>query len=202
MNYKFLGEQIRKQRKLKKYTLEQLAEILDVSTTFIGQIERAKGVPSLETLVKIANALEISVDSLLFENLNSNSGDTHFLNKITELTETFTPREKNLVLKNIELLKEFKEKEFTCKYKDCLHITEDNCGAREITDNMHPSRYESYKKFVAEAKEYEEKIKKESIKSEAKVKFNQNRMMTKISNKKRNLSRKTSKQNMYKEEDM
>ena len=40
------------------------------------------------------------------------------------------------------------------------------------------------------------------IKNEAKVKFNQNRMMTKISNKKRNISRKTSKQNMYKEEDM
>ena len=53
MNYKLLGEQIRKHRKQKKYTLEQLAEKLDVSTTFIGQIERAKGIPSLETLVKI-----------------------------------------------------------------------------------------------------------------------------------------------------
>ena len=109
MNYKFLGEQIRKQRKLKKYTLEQLAEILDVSTTFIGQIERAKGVPSLETLVKIANALDVSIDSLLFENLNNKSGDIHFIKKITELTETFTPREKNLVLKNIEIMNEFKE---------------------------------------------------------------------------------------------
>ena len=109
MNYKFLGEQIRKQRKAKKYTLEQLAEILDVSTTFIGQIERAKGVPSLETLVKIANALEVSVDSLLFEDLNNKSGDIHFIKEVTELTETFTPREKNLVLKNIEIMKDFKE---------------------------------------------------------------------------------------------
>ena len=67
---------------------------------------------------------------------------------------------------------------------------------------MSDIRYDSYKKFVAEAKEYEEKIKKESIKNEANVKYNQNRMMTKISHKKRNVSRKTSKQNMYKEEDM
>ncbi len=108
MNYESLGKRIRKQRKEKNFTLEQLAEILDVSTTFIGQIERAKGIPSLETFVKIANALDVSTDSLLFEDLGSISGNTYFVNKITELTETFTPNEKDLLLKNIELFKEFK----------------------------------------------------------------------------------------------
>jgi ribosome biogenesis GTPase len=100
------------------------------------------------------------------------------------------------------LFVEMQNKDLACKYKDCLHITEDGCAYREIVDNMSEVRYDSYKKFVAEAKEYEEKIKKESIKNEASVKYNQNRMMTKISHKKRNVSRKTSKQNMYKEEDM
>ena len=82
MNYELLGKQIRERRKEKKYTLEQLAEKLDVSTTFIGQIERAKGIPSLETLVKIANVLEISVDELLFGDLNIESGNKHFLEKL------------------------------------------------------------------------------------------------------------------------
>lgn len=109
MNYELLGKHIRKRRKEKKYTLEQLAEKLDVSTTFIGQIERAKGVPSLETLVKIANVLEISTDSLLFGDLNSKSSNSHFMNKMEELTENFTPKEKELVLKSVELLKEYKE---------------------------------------------------------------------------------------------
>ena len=108
MNYQLLGQKIRKQRKLKKYTLEQIAEKLDVSTTFIGQIERAKGIPSLEPLVKIANVLEVSIDSLVFEDLNTKSGNTHFVNKIVELTEDFTPKEKDLLLKNIEIIKEFK----------------------------------------------------------------------------------------------
>ncbi len=108
MNYELLGKKIREQRKLKKYTLEQLAEKLDVSTTFIGQIERAKGIPSLETLVKIANVLEVSIDSLVFEDLNTKSGTTHFANKIIELTENFTPKEKDLILKNIEIFKDFK----------------------------------------------------------------------------------------------
>ena len=108
MNYKLLGEHIRKQRKEKKYTLEQLAEKLDVSTTFIGQIERAKGIPSLETLVNIANVLEISTDSLLFGDLNTESGNNHFVKKVTELTETFTSKEKELLLKNIEIINEFR----------------------------------------------------------------------------------------------
>lgn len=108
MNYETLGQRIRKYRKQKKYTLEQLAERLDVSTTFIGQIERATGKPSLETLVKIANALEVSTDALLFEELNEKSGDSHFLKRVEELTLGFTQKEKMLVLKNIELLREMK----------------------------------------------------------------------------------------------
>ena len=108
MNYELLGKNIRKRRKEKQYTLEQLAEKLDVSTTFIGQIERAKGIPSLETLVKIANVLEISADSLLFGDLSTKSGNYHFVKKIAELTETFTPKDRELLLKNIEIINEFR----------------------------------------------------------------------------------------------
>ena len=86
-----------------------MAEKLDVSTTFIGQIERAKGIPSLETLVKIANVLEISIDSLLFGDLNTKSGNDHFVKKIEELTENYTPKEKELLLKNIETINGFRE---------------------------------------------------------------------------------------------
>ncbi len=103
MNYQLLGEQIRKNRKIKGYTLEQLAEILDVSTTFIGQIERSKGIPSLETLVKIANALEVSVDSLLFGSLNAKAADSHFIAQISKQTEGLSEKEKELLLKNIEI---------------------------------------------------------------------------------------------------
>lgn len=109
MNYELLGRKIRQQRKSKKYTLEQLAEKLDVSTTFIGQIERAKGKPSLETLVKIANALEISTDSLLFGDLNKKSGNDYFIKQVAELTETFTSHEKELLLKNIEIINEYRK---------------------------------------------------------------------------------------------
>ncbi|MBQ4124118.1 ribosome small subunit-dependent GTPase A [bacterium] len=100
----------------------------------------------------------------------------------------------------ITLFSEFRNQKSTCKYKNCLHIDEDGCGYQDIIKLMAGSRIESYKKFVAEAKEYEEKISKISIKNEARVKYNKNKMMTKISNKKRSLSRKVINQNIYKDE--
>ena len=100
------------------------------------------------------------------------------------------------------LFVEMKDYDFVCKYKDCLYISEDGCSYRQIIEEMSESRYDSYKKFVLEAKEYEERISKESIKNEANVKYNHNKIMTKISHKKRIVSRKTAKQNMYREEEM
>jgi len=98
------------------------------------------------------------------------------------------------------LFTEFKGQNYSCKYKNCLHFNEDGCAYYSIIQNMPESRYSSYKKFVFEAKEYEEKISKISIKNEKSVKYNQNKIMTKISTKKRNISRKTVVQNIYKEE--
>ena len=99
-----------------------------------------------------------------------------------------------------KLFVEFENKETSCKFKNCLHIGEDGCAFKNIISNMDETRYDSYKKFVSEAKEYEEKISKQSIKNEDGAKFNQNRVMTKISHKKRQLTRKTAKQKFYREE--
>ena len=98
------------------------------------------------------------------------------------------------------LFVEFKNKQFDCKFRNCLHIGEDGCGAESIINNMPPERYNSYKKFVSEAKMYETMISKKSIKQEANKKFDQNRIMTKISSKKRVLNRKTENQKFKKEE--
>ena len=99
-----------------------------------------------------------------------------------------------------DLFVEFKQLEKSCKFKNCLHLSETGCSFSEIIKNMSESRYESYKKFVNEAKEYEEKISKQSIKKEDFHKYNQNKKMTKISSKKRNLSRKASKQKLHNED--
>ena len=69
MDYELLGKRIRDERLLLRLTIEQLAEKVNKSTNYIGQIERNDGKPSLETVVDIANALGTTVDSLLQDSL-------------------------------------------------------------------------------------------------------------------------------------
>ena len=73
MDYTALGKRIRDERLMQRLTLEKLAERTDKSINFIGQIERGEGKPSLETLVDIANALGVTVDSLLSDNIKASS---------------------------------------------------------------------------------------------------------------------------------
>ena len=69
MDFSLLGKRIRDERLLLRLTLEKLAERIDKSINFVGQIERGEGKPSIETLVDIANALGTTVDNLLQTNL-------------------------------------------------------------------------------------------------------------------------------------
>ena len=69
MNFILLGKRIRDERLLLRLTIEQLAERIDKSGSYLGQIERGEGKPSIETLVDIANALGTTVDILLKDNL-------------------------------------------------------------------------------------------------------------------------------------
>ena len=64
-DYKKLGERIRVLRKSKNLTIEQLSELIDKSWSYVGNIERAEGIPSLATIISIAGALDVSVDALL-----------------------------------------------------------------------------------------------------------------------------------------
>lgn len=57
MDYELLGRRIRDERLLLRLTIEQLAERVNKSSNYIGQIERNDGKPSLETVVDIANTL-------------------------------------------------------------------------------------------------------------------------------------------------
>ena len=71
MDYALLGKQIRKQRITMGWTQERLAEAIGVSTSYVGHIERGTRKASIDTLVEIANAMNVSADFLLATNLNS-----------------------------------------------------------------------------------------------------------------------------------
>jgi transcriptional regulator with XRE-family HTH domain len=59
-----LGDFIRSQRKLSEVSMRQFAELAGISNPYLSQIERGLRAPSEQVLKSIADALDISADTL------------------------------------------------------------------------------------------------------------------------------------------
>lgn len=71
MDYIKLGQRIREERTKRQLTQEKMAENLDVSASYLGQIERGERNPTLDTLVMIANSFDVTADYLLRDSLRA-----------------------------------------------------------------------------------------------------------------------------------
>ena len=65
-----IGKRIQNIRKSYGYTQERLAEKVECSTRYIGDIEQDKSRPSYEVLVNICNTLNIGMDEIFSNYLN------------------------------------------------------------------------------------------------------------------------------------
>lgn len=103
---------IRKERNRLNLTIQKLAEQADINDNFLGKIERGEGKPSLETLVKIANALSVGVDLLIGNELDSINGQ--LMKEIEKYTAELSVEQKRYLLEfikhNVELIKDFEFK--------------------------------------------------------------------------------------------
>lgn len=70
----YLGQRIRYYRKLRNFSQEKLAECCGFHPTYIGQIERGQKNASMESIAKIASALQVPL-SQLFEKLDFENCD-------------------------------------------------------------------------------------------------------------------------------
>lgn len=70
--YNTLSYNIKFYRKVNKITQEQLAELSDLSTSYIKQIESGKEFKNLtlNSMLKISKALNVSIDKLFKEKTN------------------------------------------------------------------------------------------------------------------------------------
>lgn len=60
-----IGERIKKSRNDKGLSLRELASRVDLSASFLSQIEQGKASPSIENLKKIATSLDVKVSYLI-----------------------------------------------------------------------------------------------------------------------------------------
>jgi len=112
LDYIAMGKNIRKHRTLAGMTQGQLAEIVGCCDRHIGQIEGGKNIPSLAVTVKIANALHVGIDQLVYGDLENRSD--YFIQELVSLTEGFAAKEKlmsiEMVKSLITVLKDFQMK--------------------------------------------------------------------------------------------
>lgn len=98
MIYAQLGKRIKEERLKQHLTQEQLAEKTNLSTAYIGQIERAERNVSLDTLVYITNSLSVSIDYLLQDSIKIE--DDVVINEIINIL-SLKPKEQKLLALDI-----------------------------------------------------------------------------------------------------
>ena len=67
--YPSIGKKIRKYRKERGMTQEELAEKLDLSINYVGALERAEKNLTVTNLINIANVLGVTADMLLCDEI-------------------------------------------------------------------------------------------------------------------------------------
>ena len=112
-----LGNRIREERKRANLTQEQLAELSNCNESYIGQIERGVKNPSLEVIVNIANALNVTVDYLLADNVRVDQLDD-MLDEIVSLLKDRDPEDARFIITITRLFLDLLDKKRDMKGKD------------------------------------------------------------------------------------
>lgn len=103
IDYTRIGSRIRRYRIDKHLTQEQLGEVIHSSTAMITSIERGVKAPSLDTLVSIANALDVSADDILNDVLIISGSVVG--NEIQEILLDCNNKEKEILIRSLKFLK-------------------------------------------------------------------------------------------------
>ena len=100
MDLKAVGLRIKTAREAKGLTQENLAALVDLSSTHISVIERGMKTVSLDTFVAIANALDVSADTLLVDVVTHSVNG--LANGLPEAICTLPPDEQKRLMKALK----------------------------------------------------------------------------------------------------
>lgn len=102
MNEIMIGHRIREERLRLNLTQEALAEDVELTTAYIGQVERGERNLTLENLIKVANRLGVTVDYLLTDSVNADRDTTVI--QLSQLLNGRSLNEKELAVSLIKTL--------------------------------------------------------------------------------------------------
>lgn len=107
---KVLGRRIREERIRHRMTQEQVAAYIDVSTTYVGFIERGERAVTLEKLELLAQCFHVPIDSLLRENPEGSTAQAK-AERLNNLWEASSMDEKDMILSFSEFIHSKKDEE-------------------------------------------------------------------------------------------
>ena len=102
MDLKAVGQRIKDAREAKNLTQEELAALVNLSSTHVSVIERGLKVTKLDTFVAIANALDVSADELLVDFVAHSV--TGVSNRLSDKISSLPMKEQKKIIKVIQAL--------------------------------------------------------------------------------------------------
>ena len=99
MDYVALGKSIKKFRRIADLTQEDLADFCDCSASHIARIELGISIPSLDMMVRIANALHVTIDKLV--NRDYKHPEYIYLKDISERIEKYSVSRRILICEDL-----------------------------------------------------------------------------------------------------
>lgn len=102
LDYGKVGKRIKKIRKQKKYSQQFMAEKTGLSTNYISEIELGKKEGRLDIYVRIANALNVSLDEFVVDTTPAKS--VIFERNFNSVYQTFGKNRREMLLNYIDFL--------------------------------------------------------------------------------------------------
>ncbi|WP_027399175.1 helix-turn-helix domain-containing protein [Anaerovorax odorimutans] len=103
---KIIGERLRSYRRKAKMSQEILAELAGVHPTYIGQLERGEKNPTIESIEKISRALELPLEELFANIIQSDKSKNEIALKCYDLIiEQDVEKQKDILEIIVKILK-------------------------------------------------------------------------------------------------
>lgn len=103
IDYMFIGNRIREIRMLRDVSQQELAERTGLSPVYVSYIETGSKKPSLGTIIKIAEAMNVTVDIII--GMNHTDEDDEDLRELDMMMADCSRYETNIILTTVYYLK-------------------------------------------------------------------------------------------------
>lgn len=104
INYARIAEKIQRTRKMKKLTQADMADLTGFAVSHISHLETHRRNVSLESLIRIASALNVTVDQLLEGNQTRNPHE--YRTELFDLMADCSPYEKAVICATVIAIKQ------------------------------------------------------------------------------------------------